>query len=59
MGALINEVNNVYNREIVLKNKKEWIEYYNKILSNSEKPYSEEIIEKIFSFPFEFDTIPI
>lgn len=59
MGALINEVRNVYNREIVLKNKKEWIEYCNKILSNSEKPYSEDIIEEIFSFPFEFDTIPI
>ncbi|GEA37671.1 hypothetical protein Ccl03g_33840 [Enterocloster clostridioformis] len=49
----------MYNRNIVLKNLKEWIEYCNKIQSNSEKPYSEDIIEKIFSLPFEFDTIPI
>ena len=49
----------MYKREIILKNKKEWIEYYTKILSTSEKPYGEDIIKRIFSFPFEFDTITI
>ena len=59
MGALINEVKIMYKRELVMKNKNEWIMYCNEILSDSQEPYSEEIIEKVFSFPFEFDTIPI
>lgn len=42
-----------------MKNEKEWIDYCNEILSQAEKPYSEEVIEEIFSFPIEFDTIPI
>lgn len=49
----------MYKCKIVMKNKKEWIEYYTKILSHAEKPYSEDVIKTVVTFPFEFVFIPV
>lgn len=48
----------MYNYDLTLKNKSEWISYVNELLSKTDKP-ADEMLDKILTFPFEFGGEPI
>jgi len=48
----------MYRCDLILKNKSEWISYANELLNNTNKT-ADELLEKILTFPFEFDGVPI